>query len=66
MIDELLKRLKEAKKVNGELHAAFIGVADQCHADGNREARNYYLDRAFELIDVIQGIDNEIRKLEES
>lgn len=62
---KLMKAMKNARKVNEELWLQYNAKSIECYKNDDRVGRDYWNERAYQMICVNELIDMDIRKLKE-
>ena len=65
MADKLTNAMKNAKKFNEELWIQYNAKSMECYKQGDNIGRDYWSERAYQLICENDLIDRDIRKLKE-
>lgn len=63
MIKHIIIRLEEAKKEQTDLIREYNQMADFCYERGDLDGHEYWVDRAFDHIDMYHDLNRDLRRL---
>lgn len=63
MLEHMFTRLVEAKKEQTDLIREYNRMASYCYEKGDLEGHGYWVDRAFDHIDMYHDLNRDLRRI---